>query len=525
MALGMTVPLQVEAPAPPQPVAFKEIALAYLVSLAAIILLLIYSGAFQIKPAADDFTVINEIHRGDQRGVVDFFRHSLTGVNYRPLKSLTIWLCGRASGNAVYTWIRVAHLSSLALFAAVVMLWARMLPIGRAGIWATAILAFFHPVLVQAYGSIDGLDSLISTAMLWLGTWFVWKYRDRLFLATILALACFAFGVLYKEYAFALVPNTALVMLCFRKKRRWFAAFSMGGIVLLALAAILFVRRYTVPEGYGGGWGYILLDASQIPQNMVMLLASVFLFVNTLWIFLHPDALGFGLCGVAILIAAATIAYGVWQRIDPVAPAERKDADDCQASVARWVVFLLLSFITASFPITIMSHVSEMYVPPIVPPMILLAAIGVDGYRRCGIAARSIAGTVALAAMVLSIVAIHQKLQGLKHVGDLAESQINQILSYLAPDVHDKTIDLVFDKDDSGENDTYAVFRMGENMVLVHPTVLDWPEPKRNLRIKVIYQINPETYENDTADIILRWRFEEKKFVPHINSPRERIVW
>src|SRR5207247_3281024 len=131
-----------------------------------------------------------------------------------------------------------------------------------------------HPALPQAWGSIDGVDSLASTAMLWLAAWCAWRFRDSLSVGILLALLCFAVGVGFKEYAFAIAPLTAWALLCFSSRRRWIGAIAMGGAVSIAILAIILIRQHVVPlsdVGTRRGFEYILLTPRQIAQNFVVM--------------------------------------------------------------------------------------------------------------------------------------------------------------------------------------------------------------------------------------------------------------
>src|SRR5262249_43040534 len=124
-----------------------------------LVFLLIFAGAvlsvpdaFAIKPASDDFPIINEIHRGDRQGPGVFFTDAVTPFNYRPLKSLTIWAFGSLPGFTPYFWIRCAHLLGLLGMGLVTLLWVRTLRLGWIGIVVAGLVIFLHPTLPQAWG-------------------------------------------------------------------------------------------------------------------------------------------------------------------------------------------------------------------------------------------------------------------------------------------------------------------------------------------------------------------------------------
>src|SRR5215213_5432267 len=71
---------------------------------------LVYSQSFAVKPASDDWPIVNEIHRGNLQGVQVFFTDSVIRIGYRPMKSLAIWWFGNLDPNHRVAWIRVLHL-------------------------------------------------------------------------------------------------------------------------------------------------------------------------------------------------------------------------------------------------------------------------------------------------------------------------------------------------------------------------------------------------------------------------------
>src|SRR5437762_2111417 len=170
-------------------------------------------------------------------------------MSYRPSKSLTLWAFGNLFHEHPLFGIRVAHFCGLAMFAGVVLLWTRTLKLGVAGTWAAAIGSCFHPVLPQSWGSIDGVDALVSSAMVWLGAWCVWRFREHIIPATLGALLCFAVGIGFKEFAFALVPMAALTVLMFWRSRRILGGVVVVGTLMLAVVALLMLRERVIPPG------------------------------------------------------------------------------------------------------------------------------------------------------------------------------------------------------------------------------------------------------------------------------------
>jgi hypothetical protein len=412
------------------------------------------------------------------------------------------------SGFSVYTWIRLLHLLGLLALGLVALLWVRTLRLALAGTIAVAAVILFHPALPQAWGSIDGMDSLYSTALLWLGAWCAYRFRDCLDRQLPLVLMLFVLAVGFKEYAFAMAPLCAWVAICFSPRRRFLRAAIVGGAVCLAIVAILIIRQYVVPlsdVGTHRGFEYILLTPRQILLNFAILATGALFFGNSIFVYVHQSPAIFAMVALAVLLAGAVIAIGLLRyarqdRLD--VPREREPA--------RWIIFLLGSLLAGTFPIWIMFHVSEMYLPPIILPLALLCGLSADGYRQATTKARAVVALLAIVALISSLLTIRVKIDGLHDVGDRAAEQIRQILSYLPPDASDKKIAILFDTASLPARRTYAVYRMGDEVLLVHAGVLEWPRPEKNLRLTSLTNEplpNPEQY-----DLILHWNNQARRF-------------
>jgi hypothetical protein len=164
-----------------------------------------------------------------------------------------------------------------------------------------------------------------------------------------------------------------------------------------------------------------------------------------------------------------------------------------------------------------MYHVSEMYLPPIIVPLALLCGLAGDAYRHTRKMGTVPILAIALAGLISSILTIRTKIDGLRDVGDRAAAQIDQILAFMPPDARDRRIAIIFDPDQLPPPPrTYSVYRMGDEMLLVHPTVLEWPRPGMNLRIWT--NLAPQELEEpppdpQSCDLILRWDVPTQKFI------------
>ena len=470
-----------------------------------------YWQSFHVLPASDDFSYINEIHRGNREGVWRFFTRSVTAQTYRPMTSVGIWAFGNLVPGYPTQGVRALHLLSAIAYACAALPWIRAARLGRAGATVAIAIMLLHPVLPQAVGSIDGFNSLVSSAFLWLGAWFVLVWRDRPTRALAAAALCFVAGVLFKEYAFALVPLSMLTLLCFRRGRaiRWSLAFALvlGGLLLL----LIFVRRYTIPPDplSQGGWNYLAADpvalARNVAINTVLLASGSMFFGNSVWAYVNQSLAVMGVVGASVVAVIALVAWGLWLR-----DGEPEQPDD--RPLPRWIVYLLLSFAAASFPAILVNRVSEMYVPPLVLPLALLCGFAADGFTRARAPARAIATTAGLAMLVSSILAIRAKVDGLVDVGRRADRQLRQVLAFLPPDAHDMRICTRFLARDRRPRDLYAVFRVPDPVLVPHAIALNWPRPYRNLVLDSDTVVSFDEVDPSNYDLALGWDAQRQQF-------------
>ena len=477
-----------------------------------LVFLAAYWVSFGVLPASDDFSYINEIHRGNREGVWRFFTRSVTAQTYRPMTSVGIWAFGNLVPGYPTQGVRALHLISAIAYAAAALLWIRAAKLGRAGAIVAIATMLLHPVLPQAVGSIDGFNSLVSSAFLWLGAWYVFTWRDRPIRALVAASLCFVVGVLFKEYAFALVPLSMLTVLCFWRERRvrWALALALALGALLLL--VIVVRRYTIPPDplAQGGWNYVAADpvvlAKNVVQNAALLAGGLLFFGNSVWAFVNQSPAVLAAVGLSVLAVVALAAWGVVVRFRQ-SPTVNGDA------LHRWLAYLLLAFAAASFPAILVNRVSEMYVPPLVLPLALLFGFAADGLRRTRVPARAVATTVAAVLLVSSILTIRAKVAGLVDVGRRADRQLRQILALLPPDARDMRICIRFLAADRRPRDLYAVFRMPDHLLAPHAVALEWPRPYRNLVLDSDTVSSFAEVDVARCDLALGWDAARQQFV------------
>jgi hypothetical protein len=471
----------------------------------------LYHRSFGIKPASDDFPVVHDILRGNQQGPGIFFTRSFTSMHYRPFKALSIWAFGQISDQHREFWIRVLHFLGMTGYLLVLVLWLSRMPLSPLACAIAGVVLLFHPVLPQALGSIDGIDSIASSAFIWLGAWFAFIWRDRVIRATIATAMCFALAAGWKEYSFTIVPLATWTISCFstRQHRLRNAAIIFAGLCVV-FAGVLVVRQHAMPGGFGSlkGTDYVARNPLQWIINAGVIISGLLFFGNSVWVYVHQSPAVLAMVAVCMLIAAALIGIGL-------VPA-RKDSHK-----RTCVIFLLGSFIAASFPQNVIFHVSEMYLTPLLLPLALLCGVAFDGWRVQRKPLRCVACALASAALISSGFTVHAKVNGIRDVGDRAEMQMRQILALLPPDAHDVKVAMVFDLSELPPRRTYAVYRMGDENLVVHSVALDWLAPQRHLELGSFPIDSPDFHPSDW-DYIYKWNPREQRFAPLVPSPSGR---
>jgi hypothetical protein len=388
----------------------------------------------------------------------------------------------------------------------VAVLWVRQIGLGRAGALVALALRLLHPVLPQAVGSIDGIDPLASGALLWLGAWFVYRFRERPGRAIGGSLICFLVGVGFKENLFALGPLALAIILIFREwrsdRRRLLGAVALLATLAVASLAMIFIRFYVIRGGLEAGGAMLRINPRQLVENTALFASGLLFFGDTIWVYVNQSKAVLALVGIACLTAFAVIVAGLYLR--------GRD---------RWMTFMLIGLVVASFPTILLYHVSEMYVPPMLLPFAMLSAMAADALVSRGRAMRYMLAVLAAAALVFSIVTIRHKISGLVEVGERADAQLKQVLAFIAPDARNKRIMLLFDRGELPPRRTYSVFRMGDEILLVHEPTLEWYRPGEGHVLQSIVVDVPAKFERAGWDLVLVWDAATKRFL-HSPVPR-----
>jgi hypothetical protein len=201
------------------------------------------------------------------------------------------------------------------------------------------------------------------------------------------------------------------------------------------------------------------------------------------------------LVGVACLTALLLIGVGLYRR-----------------GPDRWMTFMLIGLAIASFPTILLYHVSEMYVPPMLLPFALLCAMAADAWMSAARPMRFALGAIATIALISSIATIHHKVAGLIDVGERADAQLKQVLTFIPSDAHAVRIMLLFKRDELPPKRTYSVFRMGDEILLVHEPTIEWYRPGQGHILQSEVVDDPATFDKSKWSLVLLWHSETQSF-------------
>ncbi|MGH7179903.1 MAG: hypothetical protein ACREJC_21180 [Tepidisphaeraceae bacterium] len=478
--------------------------------------LLVYSGSYHIKPAGDDFPIVNEINRGNIQGIKVFFTQSVIRIGYRPLKSLTIWWFGNLSDTHRFQWIRVLHLLAAILYAAVGLAWIRSLPLGKLGTIVSLVVLTLHPILPAAIGSLDGIDSLAGSAFLWFGAWCAYQLRQRVLVVLPVVVICFIIGLGFKEVLFALVPLAPLTIFMFWKRHPLRDALIVL-VVLLAISGGVFVlRQYVIAPGESGGFALLTVKPYQYCENIGLFITALLFFGNSIWLYDIGHSRWSVVYGMVAFdaIVTALLGYGIWRHIRRPTLRAIADDDSLPFPLRKYVIFLVLGALVAFFPAVAIYHVAEMYVTPIVLPAALLIGLSLDGWTNSKPLARAAVFGLAIVAMVASVHTIRVKIDGLTLVGEQAEFQLKQLMEWIPPGTHDRKILALFLRDYDNRFYTYSVYRMSDAVLLVHEVVLDYVRPGDRLRLVCVDVDKFTDVDTSGYDMAFGWDRKRGRFFP-----------
>jgi protein O-mannosyl-transferase len=184
---------------------------------------------------------------------------------YRPLTTVLFAVQWALGGGAPW----VFHVASVLLYAAasaaVLALFAELLPIGAA--LAGAALFAVHPVHVEAVANVVGqAELLVAIAVVFAVRAYVRSRRDGGRPAVLTIAACFAGGLLAKEHAIVLPLVLAVVeLLVVRDPARWRSRLRVVGplaVALIVVAGIYLAIRQAVVGGVVGEQPIVAMEGA-----------------------------------------------------------------------------------------------------------------------------------------------------------------------------------------------------------------------------------------------------------------------
>lgn len=477
----------------------------------------LYRESLHVRPAGDDFAPpLAEIVRGEEEGPLAFFLETKQSV-YRPLQSLTMWLFGRVSDEHRFFWLSIMRFGAMGLYGLVCWMWTRCLGLGRLGTLVTAIAFFAHPALGGVLGGIDTFAGLFAHAFMWLGALAAVVWRDRFALALSAALFCLVVGSLYKEYAFGLVPLAALTTLVFSPRKRWSRSAIMAGALLAFMLTSLVARRYlgvdVDPRLPSQSLAHMIPN---IARNAALLTAATVFTGDTVWVNVQQSAASIFWVAVNATSFLALIAAGVAMKLRSHSRVQEVENQPVSPDVLRrWVVFLLLSFLAASFPANMIPYrVSEVYVSGLFLPLALLCGLAAEGFATSRRWTRWLAIALATGHLAVAATAVTTKVHGLRDSGDNAAKWMDQLASVLPDDARDQNVALVFIKPELASLPHYSVFLMQADDVFQSAEfAIEYRLPGRGLIGELIYVDDIEEIDMSSHHLIVRWDQESQKFV------------
>lgn len=478
----------------------------------------LYHEAFGVKLSGDDFSGLTiDIHRANLEGPVALFRETTQAKNYRPLQSFLMWLFARGSMPEPYFAIRVLHVLSMAMYGLTMLLWVRRMRVSKVGAIVALLVMFLHPMLSAPMAGIDGFSSLLAGAFMWLAALAAYEWRDRWWLSAAGAGACLVVGSLIKEYTFAALPLSVWAVLVLPSRIRWRTVAAVGIVLTGLIVALMAIRPFIVPAGLEGKIPTPHVDPVQVAKNLGLFAAVPLYFGSTVWVFVQRTPVVLAMFVASCFATIGLLGIGLWRAWRQGMRADQSDEKEAP-TVARWVVFLLLSFFAATFPANILKHVSEQYAVGLALPLALLAGLAAEGIRRATARFRTLAAMLFAGQIILAATAVLDKVRGIRDCGDRATHQAQELIKLLPPDAHDLYLALVFVEDDTARQRVYSVYTMRDSGLL-HPGqrlkwngTLEWWLPRRGLDFERLVVKSVDDTDLTGFDLALLWHSDSQTF-------------
>lgn len=470
-----------------------------------------YWPMFFVKPAGDDFGApLLEIASARVHGPSYFYSHSGHGISYRPTQALLMWLFASIQPQHEIFWIHVLDAVSMGLFVVSALLWAKAMPLQPVGQLVTACVLCFHPTLVIAIGSVDTFGTPLCSGLIWLGAYFVFRYRERPGVACALSLVCFLAGVGVKEFAFSLVPLGGLVMLFFASQKRFLRALTAMAPTAIGAVAYLAVRKQVLPPATASI--ELPISAKLLVYNAALYISGLLFTGNSVWVFVHQSKPVLLVAAACMLVVAALLMTGLAIRLRQAEAGADSEWAASQFPVRRWVLFLLLGMLVVTFPACIARRTSELYLTPLFLPLALLAGLAADGLRAGPRPLTWFAAAAGVILLTVALFAIRAKVAGLYEVGEKADLVLRSALQSVPEEQTTGKVALLFLNSDEPPRPSYSVYRMAHCAVLMEGAA-QWIRPGSNVMLESIPIDRMDDFtDKDHYDLTLLWNNKAQRF-------------
>jgi hypothetical protein len=184
----------------------------------------------------------------------------------------------------------------------------------------------------------------------------------------------------------------------------------------------------------------------------------------------------------------------------------------------RWLGFLVLSVVPATFPTNIMPDVSEVYMAGLIVPVALIVGLSFDGYASLTPVWRRAGLVLGLAWLIAAMMTARAKTAAVVEVGMRTERMMTQILDAVprgvTADGDGPRVLLLYPSDEMTRR-TYSIFAMADDIPLVNPAATDWLVPDRRVRTeqrRIATAADAAKVDKAGFDVVLVWRADEERF-------------
>jgi hypothetical protein len=478
--------------------------------------LLLYRNSFAVKPSSDDFIALHQIDRGETEGFLSFFKASDTG-DYRPLQNATYWLFARWSRPRPLLSVRILHFLSSIFYACVAFLWIRTMDLNRAGAVVAAAVVFLHPTLTGPLAGLDNYARLVVAGWVWLGTWIAYVGGRRLPIAVPLVSLCFAIGLGYMEYALALIP-LAVLAIAWRRDGRRYRDASIMFVSLMAVFGTYYMIRVSGLVVTTSGAGLLSLEPLTWVKNTAMMTAAVLFFGNTVPLmqeFLLPRL---AWSGSNVVLVGLTVGYGLWVGCHNLAPRGRVKwwkIHSTGADFRSQAGFLSAAFAASFFPMSFLSHISEIYLSSVTLAFAIVCGLSAHGWTTLPRRVQGLPLVLAASQVLLASSAIENKIAGIKEAGERTDVMMQRLLEHVPNDVDRTKVAMVFLRPKTAVRNRYSIFAVPDDELIQRGCgafAIQWFRPGRDIQLDSLLVTDPSEVNVESYDLALLWEEGSRRF-------------